>query len=230
MRPRLCSQSSGPVVVGLRVLEVVELVRQHGAGGLARDAPGDLEVVVRVVRSDGRGGDDHLGAEGPQQLHLLLAHLVGHGEDAAIPARGRGHREGEAGIAAGGLDDDAPGSQGAIALRRLHQRKADPVLHRASGAHELALSVDRRATTADHPVQPHKGSPSHHVHDAVVRFAMANTHGRTTSRIQWSEEQAGGLTRGFAQAGISVPDLPAWRSAPGCAPIPARPGRPGDRD
>ena len=34
-----------------------------------------------------RRADDHLGAVGPQQLDLLLAHLVGHDEDAAVAAR-----------------------------------------------------------------------------------------------------------------------------------------------
>ena len=70
-------------VVSLGVGGVVVLVRVEAVRRLARDALRDLVVAARVVRLDGRGADDDARAEGAQVRDLLLAHLVGHDEDAA---------------------------------------------------------------------------------------------------------------------------------------------------
>jgi hypothetical protein len=88
---------------------VVELVGEHRVRRLARDALGRLDVVVGVVGRHGRGRDDHLGAERLEQAHLLLAHLVGHGEDALVAPHRRGDGEPDAGVAARPLDDGAAG-------------------------------------------------------------------------------------------------------------------------
>ena len=61
-----------------------------------------------VGRHRGRR-DHHFGPEGLEQAHLLLGHLVGHREDAAVTLERGGDRETHAGVARGALDDGAAG-------------------------------------------------------------------------------------------------------------------------
>src|SRR4029453_3886900 len=74
------------LVVRGGVLGVEVLVRLVGAGDLLGEAVGDAGVGLGGFRRDGGGADHDLGAVCPQEGDLLLAHLVGHHEDAAVPA------------------------------------------------------------------------------------------------------------------------------------------------
>jgi hypothetical protein len=60
------------------------LVRFPGTFGLAYEAIGNVVIAVRMVRRDGGGADDDVGAVSPHGVALVLADLVGAHEDATI--------------------------------------------------------------------------------------------------------------------------------------------------
>ena len=172
--PSVCSQISGPVVavVGLGVGLVVELVGQHRARRFLHDVLGLHHIVIGMVGRHGGRRDHDFGAVGLEQAHLLLRHLVGHGEDAAVALEARGDRQADAGVAAGPLDDGPAGLQVSPLLRTLDDREGDPVLHRPAGVGVLRLAVDRRPEPRADAGQPDQRRPPDRAQHRVVRRAM----------------------------------------------------------
>jgi hypothetical protein len=97
---------------------------------------------------DGGRRDDHLGAVRAEHRDLLLAHLVGHDEDAPVALVRRCDREADAGVPRGRLDDRPAGPQPAVPLGGLDQREADAVLHGSARIEVLELRENRRAGLA----------------------------------------------------------------------------------
>ena len=64
--------------------------------------------------------------------------------------------ERDAGVAAGGFDDDGIGAQRAGALRRLDHRHADAILDAGARAVELQFCQHLRATALRDPVEPNQ--------------------------------------------------------------------------
>jgi hypothetical protein len=155
-----------------RVGRVLELAGQHRARRLAHDALGPLHIVLRVIRRHRGGRDDHLGAERLEQPHLLLRHLVGHGEDALVALDGCRERQPHARVAARGLHDRAARLEVPRALQRLDHGQADAVLHRTARIEEVGLAVHRRAHAARDAREPDHGRPADRVEDGVVRAAV----------------------------------------------------------
>ena len=93
----------GGPAVDLRVGGVLELlgheVLRVGGGQLFRLADG-------AAHAFGAGGQDQFGAVGTQQHAPLLCSSFGHDQDAGVAAGGGDHGQGDAGVAAGRLDDD----------------------------------------------------------------------------------------------------------------------------
>ena len=135
-------------VVRLGIDLVVELIGQDGARRVLGDLLGLHHVVVGMIRRDRRRRDDDLRAVRLEQADLLLRHLVGHGEHAAVALERRRDGQAHAGIAAGSLDDGPAGAKLTPPLRRFDDGEADPVLHRAARIHILGLAVDRSADPA----------------------------------------------------------------------------------
>ena len=104
---------------------------------------------------DGGGADHDLGSVGPQHRDLLLAHLVGHHEDAAVALQRGCHSEADAGVAGGGLDDRAAGLELALGFGLLDHGEPDPVLDRAARVQILELCEQPRLHAAADRVQPH---------------------------------------------------------------------------
>src|SRR5262249_44318923 len=94
--------------------------------------------------------DHDLGAVAAQHRDLLLAHLVGHHEDAPVPLPRRRDRETDSRVPGGRLDDRAAGTELPLALGRLDHREPDPVLVRPAGVPELELGEDRAGHVAGH--------------------------------------------------------------------------------
>ena len=135
----------GQRVVRLGVRHVRVLIRLVAAGDLLGEAVGDRVVALgRVVLDRGRRDHD-LGAVRAQKRDLLLAHLVGHDEDAAVALDRGADREPDAGVAGGRLDDRPARLELPFALGRLDHRQADPVLHRAARVQVLELREHVRA-------------------------------------------------------------------------------------
>ena len=105
----------------------------------------DKADAVVVVGGDGRGADHHIGTERPQQVDLLLAHLVRHHEDALVAAVERSHDEAHTGVAARRLHDRAARFQASVALGSFDHRETDAVLHAAAGVQRLDLREQGRA-------------------------------------------------------------------------------------
>ena len=105
-----------------------------------------------------RGGAHHdLGAVRAEQRDLLLAHLVGHHEDAVVAALRGDDGEPDAGVARRGLDDGAARLQQTVALGGVDHGDGGPVLHAAAGVEHLELR-DEVALQARAPTRPSRTS------------------------------------------------------------------------
>ena len=169
--PPVCSQISGAgrQVVRLGVRHVRVLVGLEAAGDLLGEPRRHRVVRLGRVVVDGRRRDHDLGAVAAQHRDLLLAHLVGHHEDAAVALLRRGDREPDARVAGGRLDDRAAGPELAVALGRLDHREPDAVLVRAARVHELELREDRSRHVLRDAVEPHDRRGADEVEDGRVR-------------------------------------------------------------
>ena len=145
----------GDVVVRLRVRHVRVLVGLEAAGDLLGEPRRDRVVRLRRVVVDRRRRDHDLGAVRAEHRDLLLAHLVGHDEDAAVALARRGDGEPDAGVARGRLDDRAARLELPLALGLLDHREADPVLHRAARVQVLELGEDAGVARRREPVEPY---------------------------------------------------------------------------
>ena len=105
-----------------------------------------------IVR-DGTRGDDHLGPVGAQDVTLLLAHLIGHSEDAAVALDGRGDREAHPSVAAGGFDDGAPRLEQSARLGILQHAQGRTILDRLPRIEKLDLGQDQARHSLSDPVQ-----------------------------------------------------------------------------
>ena len=144
----------GRLVVRLGVRRVRVLVGLEAARDLLGEPVRDRVVALRRMRVDRGRRDDDLGAVRAQHRDLLLAHLVGHDEDAAVAAQRRRHREPGAGVARGRLDDRAAGLEAAVLLRRLDHREPDAVLHRAARVQVLELGEELARNVAGEALEP----------------------------------------------------------------------------
>ena len=100
---------TGRLVVAARTVLVRVLVRLVGAGDLLDESRRDAVVRAGVVGLDRGRSDDDLGSVGAQDRLLVGGDLVGHDEDAAVPALLGDEGEPDAGVAARRLDDRAAG-------------------------------------------------------------------------------------------------------------------------
>jgi hypothetical protein len=157
----------GGALVRLGVGRVRVLVGLEGAGDLTGEPVGDRVVRLRRVLLDVGRADHHLGAVGTEQADLLLAHLVGHDEYAAV-ALERG-RDGEpvAGVPRGRLDDRPARAQQAATLGVLDHRQADAILDAPARIERLHLGEDERAQPRGDLAQTHQRGVPHRVEDAV---------------------------------------------------------------
>ena len=89
-------------------------------------------------------GEHQLCAVGLHQLAALHGHGLRHDDDDAV-ATGGGHgSEADAGVAGGGLDDDAAGLQQTLGLGVVDHGLGDTILHAAGGVEVLQLGDDLR--------------------------------------------------------------------------------------
>src|SRR5262249_36468741 len=86
------------------------------------------------------GREDQRGAVGVEQGAALERHRLRHGQDEAVALHRAHERQADAGVAAGGLDDDAlAGADLAVALGGLDHRQGDAILDAAARVVLLAL-------------------------------------------------------------------------------------------
>ena len=117
-----------------------------------RRSPRPCAMAPRMPSAPGR--EHQLGAVGAQQRPPLDAHRLGHREDAAVALRRADEREGDAGVAGGGLHDDALARhQAALGLGGLDHRQADAVLDGPGRVERLELAEDLGAGARRRPAR-----------------------------------------------------------------------------
>ena len=147
-----------------------------GIGGVL-ELLGHVEVTVALddllglgdgaPHAVGPGGEHQLGPVAAQQHPALLAHGLGHGEDALVAAGGAHHGEGDAGVTAGGLDHGGAGPQQTRLLGGVDHRHGDAVLDAAGRIEELELGGDPGTRTVGHVAQPDEGRATDQLGDVV---------------------------------------------------------------
>ncbi len=177
----------GDVVVRLRVRHVRVLVGLEAAGDLLGDPRRDRVVRLRRVVVDRRRRDHDLGAVRAEHRDLLLAHLVGHDEDAAVALAGRGDGQPDARVARGRLDDRAARLELPLALGLLDHREADPVLDRAARVEELELGEDPRVARRREPLEPDDRRAA----DEVEEGRILPRHRRKPRQPRWAAPRPG---------------------------------------
>ena len=114
------------------------------------------------------------GAKGAHRLLTLDRGIFGHEQDELVAAHGRRHRQRDAGIAAGRLDQRIAGFDLAAHLRGVDHRQRRTVLHRAGRIVALELDEKRVARLARHALEAHQRRIADAVFDGLVRIHAFN--------------------------------------------------------
>ena len=167
----------GAVVMGAGVRLVAVLVGHvvRGIGGchLERQLDGAIGAL-RPLRVD------DLGAEHAQQLGPLLGHVVGHHHLDRIALAPADHRQRDAGVARGRLEDRLPRLDRPLGLGGLDHRLRDPVLDRAGRVAALELGEDPHARLRREPRQ----LDQRRVADRLDHVAVAAAAGAVERRLE----------------------------------------------
>ena len=141
----------GGFEVNLRIGGIGELLQDESIWSLSQNLLGLGHGSLHALRT---GGEDKLRSKGPQQDAALHAHGVGHGQDQPV-ALHRGHeRQGNSGVAAGGLDQHGLSRPDlARLLGRRNHADADAVLDAAVGIEALQLGGHRGPAACGYFVQ-----------------------------------------------------------------------------
>ncbi|MNE05037.1 hypothetical protein D3C80_975890 [compost metagenome] len=172
---------AGALVVGQRVVQVAELV-EHLA------APFALHLqrhVTSALHTLGLAHQHQLGAVGAHRRLALGAHVVRHDQDHAVTLDRRGHGQGDAGVAGGGLDQRIAGADVAAQFGVADHRQRRPILHRAGRIVALQLDQQGVGGFARQALQAHQRG----VADAVGNGGKLHGHGT----LGFSQRQIGCL-------------------------------------
>ena len=159
-----------------------------------------------MLRRDRGRADDHLGAVRLEHVALVLADLVGADEDALVAPGLRDHRQPDAGVAGGRLDDRAAGLELAGGLGGLDHPGGDAVLHRAAGVEVLHLGQHERSVLApvrrgqvERLVEPDQRGVADQVEERVRVLHPANLC-QSTASVAWTPWGRPGAARKLASA------------------------------
>src|SRR5437667_101671 len=117
------------------------------------DAPIPWLAWGRARHPLDRRGEMELGAEPGQEPLALDAHVVGHRQDQPVASHRGRHRQPDAGVAAGRLDDRGAGLEHAPPLGVLEHRDGDAVLDAPTGIERLELRHHGRAARLGQPIE-----------------------------------------------------------------------------
>ena len=137
-----------------------------------------------------RGVSSKRRAVGEHQAAPLDAHAVGHDEDDRVALDGADHRQADARVARGRLDDRRARLERARRLCRLDHRDGDPVLDRAARVRALALDVDVVAR-AEQPVDADVRRVADGVQDVVGEHAAGPSQWRVAAIMVRARRQSG---------------------------------------
>src|SRR6185437_3795748 len=133
---------AGGAVMRLGIHGIFVLVGVKGIGNFAGEFFGDGIVAARIVRLDGGGADDDLGAEGFEEIDFFARLLVGDGENDFVAAHGGDERETHSCVSRSAFDDCAAGLEQAFALGFVDHPGSDAIFYGAAGIHVIGFDVD----------------------------------------------------------------------------------------
>ena len=129
---------AGRVLVHQHIVWVIELL-EHVTFTLLGDLLGHQKCTAHSL---GAGRENDLSSEGEEDRTPLEAHRVRHDHDALVALRGGDHRERDASVARGRLDERIARLDVAAQLGDLYHRPADAVLDRVARIVRLHLCHD----------------------------------------------------------------------------------------
>ena len=141
-----------------RIGRIVELLQQIGLGNLLHQLAGQGN---RPRHPFSAIGELQLGAVGPQHGSPFGAHRIRHGEDEPVASRGSHHRQGDPGVATGGLHQHrVAGLDRAVGFGLQHHGAGDAVLDGCRWVEALQLGQQLGATAelSRKAVEPHQRS------------------------------------------------------------------------
>jgi len=143
----------GRAAVHVRIGDVGELLRDEGVPMFGGDAVGRFDGSNHALLA---GREDQLRAECAQNLAPLLAHRLRHGDDQVVAALGADHRQGDASVAAGRLDDERIRADVPLAFGGLDHGQADTVFDALGRIGVFELSQDGRRGVLGDAVEAHQ--------------------------------------------------------------------------
>ena len=141
-----------------RIGRIVELLQQIGLGNLLHQLTGQGD---RPRHAFGAIGELQLCAVGPQHGPAFGAHRIRHGEDEPVAPRGSHHRQGNSGVATGGLHQHRVAwLDRAVGLGLEHHGAGDAVLdgRRWIETLQLGQQLSPTAELSRKAVEPHQRS------------------------------------------------------------------------
>ncbi|OIQ75420.1 hypothetical protein GALL_429110 [mine drainage metagenome] len=168
---------AGRLVVRTRVVGVGELV-EHAAAAFALQLLGE---VARVLHAAGTRRQHQFGAVGLHRLRALDRQILGHDQQHAVAEHRRGHRQRDAGVARGGLDQRVSGADFAALLRAADHRQRRAVLDRTGRV--VAFELGQQHVAAARRVGAGDARELHQrrVADGLVQGGISHEVGRVKS-------------------------------------------------
>ena len=130
-----------------------------------------LGFCDRAAHALGPRSEDKFCTEHGKEGAALEAHRLRHGEDHFISLGGRHEGQGDAGVSAGGLDDDRAGLENATLLGVFDHCHADAVFHASEGIEKFTLERNRGGKPGSDAVELYKRCAADCFDDVVVDVA-----------------------------------------------------------
>ena len=166
---------AGGLLVDGRIGGILELLGQEiflGVGG------GDvLGARDGAFHAFGAGGENQVGAQSGQHAAAFDAHGLRHGEGELVAARGGDIGQGDAGVAAGGLDDFDAGLEQAALFGIPDHGGADAALDGVGGVAAFDLGQDGGLGALRDAVQSHQRGVADGFRVVFVDFAHGDSFG-----------------------------------------------------
>src|SRR6202158_5692473 len=196
-----------------------------------------LGRVARKLHAALFGREHELGAESRHRLPPFDTQMLGHHEHHAIAAHRCHHRERDAGIAAGGLDQGVARLDEAAALGAEHHRERRAVLYRAGRVVALQFGEKDIGGLPRNALQAHEGRVANEVIERGAHKGDENEKPRAWRGL--SPKRRGDITSSvrlscrsswpppscrppFYLGRLSSPPTCPWRSLPSFSPCPRR--------
>ena len=152
------------LVVGKRIVGIGKLVEDQSL-------PVRLHLLGNVARpfhAAFLGREHEPRAECRHALAAFDRKVFGHDEDHSVTTHRRDHRQRNAGVAAGRLDQRVAGLDAAAFFSLAHHRKRRPVFHRSCGIVAFEFRQDDVARLARDALQSHEWGIAHEIVEGLA--------------------------------------------------------------